>query len=335
MQLEHPDENSRSGDFEAALRRLDGLPQGGAETWKQRYTPLIDEIVGHERPDAPEISVVVVAWQSPELIDECLRSMTRQDELETGDVELIVVDNGGMEPAREVIARYADVEIRMRGNARLCRARNTAVAHARGQFVAFIDDDGVIRPDYLNRALRYFRSSAVVAVRSKIVARHHPYLTALASHYDRGARPVEDCLVTEGSSVVRRAAYLEAGGFAESLAGHEGIDLTYRLKQLDPDYRVMYAPDVVMAHDYYDGWEHFLDKSLSYTDIGTRVREERPELGEFIDSYFQRRFPPPEQSAAERWARRGLGALRSVLQFAAKAGLEFDSVRRAIATPVF
>lgn len=313
--------------FERALKRLDGLPTGDAEAWKRRYAPLVDEIVVHQRPPAPELSVIVVAWRAAEFIEDCLAYIDARRG-ETPSMELILVDNGGMEPAREVIAQYADLEIRMKDNARLCRARNTAVAHARGDLVAFIDDDGLVTPGYFENALRYFKSDVVAGIRSRIVAREHPYFTTLASHYDRGDSALEDCLVTEGSSVLRRDWYIRAGGFAESLAGHEGIDLTFRIKQLDPEYRIVYAPDVVMAHDYFDGWGHFLRKSLNYSNIDELVLGERPELAAFLKDYFTWSFPPPSRSTREALARTGLQWVRSALQTAAKYGFDLPLANR-------
>lgn len=305
-------------DFQSQLDRLTDLPSGDADDWKERYAPIIDEVVDHSRPDDPLVSVIVVGWQSAEFIDQSLRSVDAQEGFDAGDIELIVVDNGGLEPARGLIERHADLEVRMKGNARLCRARNTGVAYAGGEFVAFVDDDGVLRPDYLERALDYFDDETVAGVRTRIAHKDHPFFTAFALHYDRGADPMEDCLVTEGSSVLRRDRYIAARGFAESLAGHEGIDLTFRLKQVDPDWRILYIPDAVMEHDYFDDWGHFIDKSFRYSDIEAKVIEERPEIEEFLYDYLDRDFPLPRQTPLQMAVRLLLTGARFVAGQAAR-----------------
>jgi len=305
------------------LDQRQGLPAGDAADWRDRYGPLVDDIVRHRRIESADVSVVVVGWESSDEIIDSLASVRAQRGIE--DFEVVLVDNGGLEPVRHLFAEYVDLELRMRGNVRLCRARNAAVAWANGDLVAFVDDDGRLRDDYLKNVLPYFRSEAVVGIRSRIVADEHPYLTALAAHYDRGPEPVEDCLVTEGSSVLRRKAYLEAGGFAESLAGHEGIDLTFRLKRCNPDARVLYAPDVVMAHDYFDSVGHLVDKSLNYADIDTDVVAERPEIEGFLARYFSREYPGPRLSFDQHVAAALLSAIRSFLEVAARAS---DSVAR-------
>ena len=302
--------------LEELLDELSGLPSGDADDWRKRYAPLVDETLRHRRVASPTVSVIVVGWQSADEILHCLSSIAAQDGV--GDVEVILVDNGGLSGIRSSFPDYVDLEIRMVGNVRLCRARNAGVAWASGDLVAFVDDDGRLREDYLQCALPYFDAEDVVGIRSRIVAHEHPYLTSLAAHYDRGPEPVEDCLVTEGSSVLRRDPYIEAGGFAESIAGHEGIDLTFRLEQRDPDARILYAPDVVMAHDYFDSMGHLVDKSLQYVEIDDRVLAERPEMEGFLRRYFDQEYDGPRLSLDQKIARAGLSAVRSTLETAAR-----------------
>jgi glycosyltransferase involved in cell wall biosynthesis len=307
-----------SDALQQQLDRLDGYPSGTADEWLSRYEPIIDEVVRHRRRDTPEISVIVVAWQSADLVVDALDAIDNQQHIDRAAYELVLVDNGGLHSVRDQLAEYVDTEVRMKGNVRLCRARNTAAAIASGDTLVFLDDDGIVAEDYLANATAYFEDPSVVAVRTRIQADDHPLFTALAAHYDRGGEPLEDCLVTEGSSLIRRDDYITAGGFAESLAGHEGIDLTYRLKQHRPDAKILYIPDAVMAHDYYDSWRHFLSKSLQYSDIEQEVLTSNPELGPFLEDFMRRSFPGPRLDAAQLAARPFLTVIRDTLQMIAR-----------------
>lgn len=309
--------------LEKLLAERSSYPGGSIEDWRERYAPLIEERIRYnDRPDA-RVSVIVVAWQSAPFVVECLDHIRDQRGMAPEDLEIVLVDNGGLDSVRDEIADRVDLEVRMVGNVRLCRARNAGVAWSSAPIIANIDDDGLIERDYFENALRYFENPDVAAVRSRIVAKEHPYFTTLASHYDRGTWPVEDCLVTEGSSLVRRKPYVAVGGFAEALSGHEGIDLTYRLKEHNPHASVLYAPDVVMQHDYFDGWPKFLRKSLYYGGIDDATSERSPELAQFMDEYFSRSFTRSPRPADEVAAGVALSALRSVLEIAGrlKSGL--------------
>ncbi len=324
---------SREQDLDALLERISGYPTGDAESWKERYAPLVHLVTEHRQVSAPPVSVVVVAWNTADLVIECLDRIRSQAGFRSRDIEIVLVDNGGLDRVRQEIAERVDIEIRMIGNVRLCRARNLGVAHAHADIVTFIDDDGLVEPTYFERALAYFEDPDVVAVRSKIIEKHHPYFTTLGDHYDRGPVPVEDCLVTEGSTTLQREPYIAVGGFAESLAGHEGIDLSFRLLRHHEHGRILYAPDVVMRHDYYDSWRKYLRKSLSYAEIDSSVAARDPELAAFMQSYFRRRFDHGARPVHQRAARAGLRGLRTALQTFARARHKARKARRILREP--
>lgn len=305
----------------AYLDALDGYPSGDEAAWWSRYSPLVAARLDHRVVADPLISVVVVAWRSAHLVVECLDHVRAQRGLPDGAIEVILVDNGGLEPARDAFPTRVDVELRMQHNVGLSPARNLGLLAARAPIVCFIDDDGLIAADYCRRALDYFAHDPdLVAARSRITYKHHRYFTTLASHYDRGPHPVADCLVTEGSMAIRRQPYLEVGGFAEKLYGHEGIDLTFRLKQHNPRARVLYVPDMVMAHDYIHTWQKFWQKNTRYTDINTRVAARSPELEAFMADYarHQKTFKTSRKTTDELAAMWALKAARAALRQGAR-----------------
>ncbi len=308
----------------AHLDALQGYPEGGEPGWRARYEPLIARVIERERPDDPRLSVVIVAWRSAEFVVECIDHVLAQRGLGEDELEVVLVDNGGLESVHDAISERVHLQLRMVDNVGLSIARNAGAAWSRGPILAFIDDDGLIAPDYCARGLAYFDDPAVAAIRSKIVAKEHPIFTTLAGHYDRGPVAVEDCLVTEGSMLTRRDLYIRLGGFAESLYGHEGIDLTFRAKRDDPDARVLYVPDVIMAHDYCDGWPKFFKKNFRYSGIDERVAARDPELEVFMERYFARQFDRDPLPTPQRIARLGLLAVRGALRWGAKARASID-----------
>jgi glycosyltransferase involved in cell wall biosynthesis len=72
------------------------------------------------------------------------------------DVEVVVTDDGGAEPARGVVDRYRGalaVTLVEQPPAGRAAARNAAVARASGDVVIFTDDDRVLPPDFVEQHL--------------------------------------------------------------------------------------------------------------------------------------------------------------------------------------
>ena len=93
--------------------------------------------------------MVLPTYNRPEFLKRAIRSVLNQT---FGDFELIVVDDASAEDPRPVVDAFHDDRVRLirhlenRGNA---AARNTAIAAARGRFLAFLDDDDEWAPDKL------------------------------------------------------------------------------------------------------------------------------------------------------------------------------------------
>lgn len=98
------------------------------------------------------ISVIIPTFDRPGPLNRALRSLTRQ---EYTDVEVIVVDDGGSLPARPVVDSWsASLPVRLIETSHfgVSAARNTGLAAAGGEFVAFLDDDDVVLPRHLRAA---------------------------------------------------------------------------------------------------------------------------------------------------------------------------------------
>ena len=99
---------------------------------------------------APLISVIVPVWNVEAHVAACLESLRAQT---LGDFEAIVVDDGSTDEslARARAAAGEDARFRFleRPNGGLSAARNTGLAAARGDFIAFVDSDDTVEPEYL------------------------------------------------------------------------------------------------------------------------------------------------------------------------------------------
>jgi CDP-glycerol glycerophosphotransferase len=94
---------------------------------------------------SPRVSVVVPVYNVASYLDACLESLAVQT---AGDLEVIMVDDGSTDESPAIAKRFAARDGRFRlvqqPNAGLGAARNTGLAHATGEFLAFVDSDDAV-----------------------------------------------------------------------------------------------------------------------------------------------------------------------------------------------
>jgi succinoglycan biosynthesis protein ExoM len=106
----------------------------------------------------PHITVCVCTFQRPELLQCLLRELERQQTDGRFTFSIVVADNDSQRSARPVADEFAarsHIELiychEPRQNVSL--ARNRAIEHARGDYIAFIDDDEFPVTDWLREML--------------------------------------------------------------------------------------------------------------------------------------------------------------------------------------
>ena len=110
---------------------------------------------------APQVSVVIPTHKRPDLVPRAVSSALAQS---LSDIEVIVVVDGADAETCEVLATIRDPRLTVvpihpaRGNA---GARNAGIQHARGKWVALLDDDDLWKSDKLERQYEFAEASAI------------------------------------------------------------------------------------------------------------------------------------------------------------------------------
>ena len=106
----------------------------------------------------PPVSVVVPVYNMRAHLDRCVESVLGQT---FRDFEMILVDDGSTDGSGERCDEWALRDSRIRvfhqANAGQAAARNRAVAQCAGTWVAFVDADDFVAPEYLEYLLRLAR----------------------------------------------------------------------------------------------------------------------------------------------------------------------------------
>ncbi len=110
---------------------------------------------GRSAPAAVRISVAVCTWNRAALLEECLLSLEGQ-EADPARFEVVVVDNNSSDGTADVVRAFAARRPNVWGvreeRQGLSHARNRAWSVARGDYVAFLDDDAKAPPGWLAAA---------------------------------------------------------------------------------------------------------------------------------------------------------------------------------------
>jgi len=188
----------------------------------------------------PEITAIVPTHNRRTLLQLTLRSILNQRDV---DLEVVVVDDGSTDDVGPVVAAFGDQRIRLIRHDRstgVSTARNHGAEVARGDWLAFCDDDDLWSPLKLARQL----AAATAAGRT--------WSYGGAVHIDSTQRatsgdppPTPDRLVERlpsanlmpgGSSnaIVKKDLFRKAGEWDPGLVNLADWDLWIRLAQLGP-----------------------------------------------------------------------------------------------------
>ena len=214
---------------------------------------------------------------------------------------VIVVDNGSREPVAAAARRHptATAVIELGGN-HGAAARNAGAAAARTEYVAFNDDDSWWLPGSLATAehlLDRYPSLAVIAARVLVGAerRLDPASAVMAaSPLADGDLPGPSVLgFVACGAVVRRSAFLEAGGFERRL-GIGGEEELLALDLATRGQRLAYVEDVVAVHEPARGprpgrGRHTLRNSLLVTWLRRPVVDALRRSWELLSRHGDRR----------------------------------------------
>jgi glycosyltransferase involved in cell wall biosynthesis len=189
----------------------------------------------------PLVSVVIPTRDRRDLLARTLRTVLWQSHR---DLEVIVVDEASTDGTADAVAAEPDPRVRLLRHEEpkgVAAARNTGIEHARGELVAFVDDDDLWAPEKLAQQVAALRGRPEATWSCTAAVRLLPSLRQ--SGPERLARPdrvLRDLLTANvvpggGSSVVARTDVVRRlGGFDTALSNAADWDMWIRLATTGP-----------------------------------------------------------------------------------------------------
>jgi GT2 family glycosyltransferase len=234
----------------------------------------LDEI---DETDTPEVSILVVSYNTRDMTLDCLRSVVRETR---ASYELIVVDNASTDrSAAAIAAAFPDIRlIASDENLGFGRANNLAASEARGEYVLLLNPDTVILDGAIDRLLAFARAQAEAkmwggrtvfadgspnptncyqdvtlwrlfcrASGLTALSRNHHWFSTMYGGADMSReRPVD--VITGCFLLLPRDLWRRLGGFdPDFFLFDEETDLCMRARR-DCDARPRYTPDAAIVH---------------------------------------------------------------------------------------
>lgn len=208
----------------------------------------------------PSVSVIICTLNRAALLKNVLEELRRQT---YPDFEVIVVNGPSTDGTDAVLDEYAsNIRIGFCPARSVAASRNVGIKLAQGEILAFIDDDAVPDPKWIDNLVGPYHDPTVAGAGGTIFdvsAGRIAFLICVCTrvgdvsqlsefsetYIQPGADPV--LYFTGCNMSFRRSALSELGGFDERyFYGYEDVDLCCRL--IDTGKTISIAPDALVYH---------------------------------------------------------------------------------------
>ena len=197
----------------------------------------------------PLVSFVIPVFNGERDIARCLCSIQHLHFLPEA-YEVIVIDNGSTDRTPDIV-RELGFNCLVIPNVHVSALRNCGATKAQGDYLAFVDADMELTPDWLQNGLAVFKDRQVVGSGcfpdippdATWVQRTWAVLHRRGRYCESQPTPVQ--WLGAANLIVRRDVFLDVGGFNESLKTTEDVDLCYRLGQHGT---ILYNPAMEAVH---------------------------------------------------------------------------------------
>ena len=233
----------------------------------------------------PHFSIVIPTYRRPHQLRECLRSIVAL-QYPKDRFEVLVVDDGGDLPLEPVVKPFADtIELSLirQANTGPSRARNAGVERARGDLLAFTDDDCRVEPSWLLELARALTQGPECMV-GGLTVNEAPGIYSAASqlivdvvyrHYN--VDPGNARFLASNNMALPRGAFTELGGFDPGFRFAEDRELCDRWRHACR--KIIYHPPARVRHAHPLRAASFCRQHFEYGRGAEQFRRRRRERG--------------------------------------------------------
>ena len=196
---------------------------------------------GDSPAETPQITVVLPTRDRAALMERAIRSVQHQT---WPYWELVVVDDGSQDGTAAALEALAQSDRRIRvirtDAVGVAKARNAALAIARGEVITYLDDDNEYFPGYLAAVAAAFRGDADLELTyaAQLWVGSGPDVIATFDRYSWAGLFAHSVSMDTNAVAHRIGLFHRLGGFDETLMRHSDLDLAIRYSAESPPQRL-------------------------------------------------------------------------------------------------
>lgn len=290
--------------------------------------------------EPPRFSIIVPTYARSKQLSDCLQSLARLD-YPRDRFEVIVVDDGSRTTLEKVVQpmrQHLNIMLLSQAHAGPATARNTGAAQARGEFLAFTDDDCAPAQGWLRALAARFTATPDHLIGGQTLNAIPRNLYSTASQvlldYLYGYYSVvpDKAFFTSNNLALAGELFSELGGFDTTFPLAAGEDRDFCDRCLRRGYRMTFDPEVIVHHAHELTLRTFCRQHFNYGRGAVYFHQARIQRGqegvkiEPLSFYLNLLRYPFSQTHSRRAF--PLAALLVASQKANAAGFFWEKVRR-------
>lgn len=237
----------------------------------------------HKGGYSPQISVIIVAYNSKLALIDCLNSLQNQT---FSEFEIIIIDNGKNEPILKMIKQFKARYFKLRENYGPSLARNIGISQAQAELVCFLDDDAIAKNDFVENHYLALTTKDCFGARGRVLPKSDCLYNFLSSAYDLGDQIIPSYIDIEGNASFRKQILNQVGGFNPKIFSGEGAELSYRIvENFGYPEKLLYWPGAVIYHNYSNNLAKIVRKTCRGAKMRLLLESIHPDFWSFIKSY--------------------------------------------------
>ena len=120
------------------------------------------------------ISIIVPVYNCENYINKCIESILSQS---YPYFELLLIDDGSTDKSGEICDKYKSIDSRIKvfheNNNGVSYARNLGISNSIGEYIAFVDSDDWVEPDYISSLITEASKADLIFFGSKFHYAHN------------------------------------------------------------------------------------------------------------------------------------------------------------------
>lgn len=177
--------------------------------------------------EQPLVSVIIPVYNGARFLREALESVFAQT---YRPIEVIVVDDGSADDSGVIAQSFPEVRYVRQQNAGVAAARNNAIQIARGEFLAFLDQDDLWTPEKLKVQVDHLLNNPELGYTLTQLQFFLEPGTTLPPWFKKELLTTVHPGWVVGTLVVRRTVFDQVGDFATEYSAANDSDWFFRAK---------------------------------------------------------------------------------------------------------